>query len=147
MVAMKGRTQSAGFTLIEVLVSILVLAIGLLGVAAILLVSLRNAQGSMEQTSGVVQAYAIMDTMRANKPQAIIGAYDLTEYTCNSPATDNRIGREQADWLTNLRTQLGPSACGRIRCTSLNCEVSVRWNDERATGGAQEREYILSTRL
>lgn len=145
-----GRVRQAkqgGFSLVEVLVSIVVFAIGMLGIAGILLVSMRNAQGAMEQTAGVVQTYAMLDTLRANKAQAIIGNYNLPQYTCSLPSDDNRVGAELAYWIQSAQAQLGPSACGRIVCTSLTCEVSLRWNDERASGGSQERQYTVSTRL
>ena len=133
--------------MIEVLVSILVLAVGMLGIAAILLVSLRNSQGSMEHSQAVVQSYTMLDTLRANKAQAIIGSYNLNSWTCDAPAADSRIGSELATWITALEQEVSPSACGRIVCGSLNCEVSIRWNDERGTGGTDNKIYTLSTRI
>lgn len=144
---MKNGYNQQGFSLIEVMVSLLVLGIGLLGIAALLTVSLRNAQSSSAQNQATIQAYAMLDALRANKSAAIVGQYDLTQYTCNEPATDNRIGAEQAGWIRSLKTEVSPTACGRIRCTSLTCAVSVRWDDTRATGGTSTREYNLTTRL
>lgn len=139
--------RQSGFSLIEVLISMLVLAVGLLGIAALLTVSLRNAQGASSQNQATIQAYAMLDALRANKSAAIVGQYDLTQYTCNEPASDNRIGSEQAGWISSLQAQVSPSACGRIQCTSLTCTVSVRWDDSRASGGSAQREYIMTTRL
>lgn len=140
-------TRQAGFSLIEILISMLVLAIGLLGIAALLTVSLRNAQGSSAQNQATIQSYAMLDALRANKSAAIVGQYDLTQYTCDPPAADSRIGTEQAGWINSLKAQVAPSACGRIQCTSLTCTVSVRWDDSRASGGGGEREYTVATRL
>ena len=142
-----GQASQGGFSLVEVLVSMLVLAVGLLGISALLIVSLQNAQGASSQNQATIQASTMLDAMRANKPAAIVGQYNLSQYTCNTPAEDSRIGTEQANWIRNLHEQVSPTACGRIRCTSLNCEVSVRWDDTRSTGGSEEREYVLSTRL
>ena len=142
-----SKRSQQGASLIEVLVSILVLAIGMLGIAAILLVSLRNSQGAMEHSQAVIQSHAMLDVMRANKPQAIIGGYNLTSWTCDPPTADSRIGTELADFINALDQEVSPSACGRIVCGSLNCTVSVRWNDERGTGGEEEKIYILSTRI
>ena len=139
--------RQSGFSLIEVLISMLVLAVGLLGIAALLTVSLRNAQGSSSQNQATIQAYAMLDALRANKSAAIVGQYDLTQYTCNEPSSDSRIGSEQARWISSLQAQVSPSACGRIQCTSLTCTVSVRWDDSRASGGSEQREYIMTTRL
>lgn len=143
----RGISRQKGFSLIEIMISILVLAIGLLGIAALLTVSLRNAQSSSAQNQATIQAYAMLDALRANKSAAIIGQYDLTQYTCSEPASDSRIGSEQAGWIRSLHAQVAPSACGRIQCTSLTCTVSVRWDDSRASGGSNAREYVLTTRI
>ena len=53
-----------GAGLLEVLIAVLVMGIGLLGIAALQATALRNAQSSMERSQAVVQAYAILDSMR-----------------------------------------------------------------------------------
>jgi type IV pilus assembly protein PilV len=57
-----------GVGMIEVLVAVLILAIGLLGVAALQATALRNSQSAMERSQGVVHAYAVFDSMRASVP-------------------------------------------------------------------------------
>lgn len=141
------KPRQDGFSLVEVMISLLVLSIGLLGISAMLVVSLKNAQGSSAQNQATIQAGAMLDIMRANKPAAIVGQYNLSQYTCTPPAGDSAIGAEQALFINNIQQQVSPSACGRIRCGSLTCEVSVRWDDTRGSGGQQAREYVLSTRL
>ena len=56
-----------GFSLIEVLVALLVLAIGLLGLAALQTTGLKFGHQSYERTQAVLQAYDVIDRMRANK--------------------------------------------------------------------------------
>jgi len=56
-----------GFSLIEVLVALLVLSIGLLGLAALQTTGLKLNHQSYERTQAVLQAYDIIDRMRANK--------------------------------------------------------------------------------
>jgi type IV pilus assembly protein PilV len=60
-----------GFSLIEVLVSILVLSFGLLGVASMLAVGLSGIHTSSMRTQAVVLATDIADRMRANRTTAI----------------------------------------------------------------------------
>lgn len=62
-----GRTSLAGFSLIEVLVALLVLSIGLLGLAALQTTGLTLNHESYGRTQAVLQAYDIIDRMRANK--------------------------------------------------------------------------------
>ena len=55
-----------GFSLIEVLVALLVLSIGLLGLAALQTTSLQYNTGSYFRTQATFLAYDILDRMRAN---------------------------------------------------------------------------------
>lgn len=71
-----GRRGQSGFTLIEVLVAVLVLAVGLIGVAALQSVSLRNNQSTFMRSQATVLAYDLADRMRANVAGANAGSYD-----------------------------------------------------------------------
>lgn len=143
----RNKQRQAGFSLVEIMVSLVVLSVGLLGISAMLITSLKNAQASSAQNQATIQAGTMMDVLRSNKPSAIVGQYNLNQYTCTRPSADNPIGAEQARWITSLQQQVSPTACGRIRCSSLTCEVSIRWDDSRGTGGSEAREYIVTTRL
>lgn len=57
---------AAGFTLIEVLISILVLAIGMFGAAALQLSALRTTQQSSMHTAAMALAADLADKMRMN---------------------------------------------------------------------------------
>ncbi|MCB1554237.1 MAG: type IV pilus modification protein PilV [Xanthomonadales bacterium] len=139
-------TRSRGFSLIEILIAILVMALGMLGIAALQATSLRNAQSAYESSQGVMLTYSIIEAMRANRSAAIIGNYDLTSYTCAAPAGGGVVENDLRDWITNLQSSLGSSACGRIECNSDECEVRIRWDDSRGTGGSSTpREVITST--
>jgi type IV pilus assembly protein PilV len=55
-----------GFSLVEVLVALLVLSIGLLGLAALQTTSLQFNTGSYHRTQATFMAYDIIDRMRVN---------------------------------------------------------------------------------
>lgn len=61
--------NNAGFTLLEVLVSLVILAIGLLGVAGLQVTALANNNSSAQrsQATALVSEYA--DILRSNRPQ------------------------------------------------------------------------------
>lgn len=65
-----SRSGQSGVTLIEILVSILVLSFGVLGVAALHTISLQGAQSSYERTQAVKIAYETLDFIRANRGAA-----------------------------------------------------------------------------
>jgi len=61
---------SRGVSLLEVLIAVLILAIGLLGVAALQASALRNSQSSLERSQAVIYTYTILDSMRSNTANA-----------------------------------------------------------------------------
>ena len=61
------QRMQKGASLLEVLIAVLILAIGLLGIAALQAVTLRNMQGSSDRSVAVIQTYAMFDMMRANR--------------------------------------------------------------------------------
>lgn len=149
--AMKPRCAQAGFGLIEVLVSILVLAVGMLGIAAMQATALRNSQSSYERTQGVVESYSIIDSMRANRAEALIGTYNLADWTCEAPDSISLATSDLRGWIESMQSpdSLGPSACGQIDCDGDGCLVRVRWSDARGSGDSANYDldqYVVETR-
>ena len=60
--------KNTGFTLIEVLIAMLVLAGGLLGLAGLQATSLSNGQSAYNRSQATQLAYQLADNMRANIP-------------------------------------------------------------------------------
>lgn len=58
--------NNQGFTLIEVLITMIVLAIGLLGLAALQTTGLRNSLSAYNRSQATIFAYDLADRMRAN---------------------------------------------------------------------------------
>lgn len=140
------RTQ-AGTSLLEVLIAVLILAIGLLGIAALQSLTLKNTQSASERSAAIIQSYAMLDMMRANRPEAIARLYD-TGWLCEAPEdAGTRVAGDTARWITQLQESVGATACGRIDCGAVTCIVGVRWNDERGTGGDATQEIATQTRL
>jgi type IV pilus assembly protein PilV len=65
------RRFSPGFTLVEVLVSLLVISIGLLGVAKLVLAAVKANDSAYFRGQATNLAYAILDDMRANRAYAL----------------------------------------------------------------------------
>jgi type IV pilus assembly protein PilV len=143
---MSARGHQTGFGLVEVLVAVLVISIGLLGIASLQVLALKNTGSSMERSQAVIQTYSYLEYLRARRDQAVIGSLDLP-MTCDP---DNLPGSqvEQRRWITALRDTLGPASCGAVECQGGGrCTVTVRWNDSRAEGGLEEQELVTETLL
>ncbi|MFD0727318.1 type IV pilus modification protein PilV [Lysobacter brunescens] len=141
--APRTAAHARGVGLIEVLVAVLVLAIGLLGVAALQATALRNSQSSLERSQSVIHIYSIFDAMRANADAARGGAYNMP-LTCAVPGGGSITANDQRQWIQTIQDNLGPTACGQVRCDGPTCTILVRWDDSRA-GGASAQTYSFST--
>lgn len=75
-----------GFSLIEVLVALLVLSVGLLGMAALLAVSLGNTQNANLRTQATNLATAALDMLRANV--ANVGRYGSADFVAGADCAD-----------------------------------------------------------
>ncbi len=134
---MHGRRRSAGFSLIEVLVAVLIVSVGVLGVAGLQLVSLRNNTASMFRTQAFQASYEIIDRARANPEQdysiAIddpVPAFDdCTAQEC-TPAQMRTF--DVATWLTQVQNDL-PAGDAEIvfDAGTSTLTVTVRWQDDR----------------
>lgn len=144
---------SRGVSLLEVLIAVLILAIGMLGVAALQSSALRNSQSSLERSQAVIYTYTILDSMRSNVAIARAGGYNMAMVTgaCTPPAAAADLSvNDRRMWITSLQANMGATACGDINCAAAgaagtsSCVVRVRWNDSRAAGLAAN-ERIVST--
>jgi len=150
--------RSRGFTLIEVLVSMVILAIGLLGLAGLQTTGIRFNQSALLRSQATLCAYDMADRMRANKASAIAGDYARSfgdtkpTQTCTS-ATSNCSGSQMAqadikDWLESLQGL--PSGDGAISVTSSGiATIIVHWNDTRDTSGNSSNltSFTITTQL
>lgn len=66
-----------GFSLLEVLIALLVLAVGLLGLAALQNMGLRFNHQSYERTQATILIEDMIDRMRANPAGVVTGNYNL----------------------------------------------------------------------
>lgn len=141
----RGPRHVAGVGMIEVLIAIVILAFGLLGIAALQMTALRGSQSSLQRSQATVQTYAILDAMRANREAARIGGYNLTSMTCKAPDRGSLAMNDLANWIGSLKQTLGDSACAMVVCGSVECEISVQWDDARADGESDQAVKTVKT--
>lgn len=139
------NNQQYGFTMLEVLVSIVVLAFGLLGLAGLQADGLRNNTSAYMRSQATLMAYDMLDRMRANSIGVKSGDYDnLLDTTPSDPGCiENgcsiaQIAQHDAyEWSQHLAKFL-PSGQGRVTGTGSGSvfTITVMWDDRRtgATG-------------
>ena len=130
-----------GMTLIEILVAIVVLSIGLLGLAGLQLKGIQVNQGSTFRSQAAMLAEDIADRMRADRAGALAGAYSTPANTTFATAP---AGAPPAlvEWLARLSALPGgsvtigpfPFPAGSAPGSVL-IPITVNWVDTRAQTG------------
>ena len=87
----------AGFSLLEVLVALFVLSIGLLGLAALQTTGVKFNQQSYQRTQATLQAYDIIDRMRANRAGGAIHAFFDDVALADKPGSTNCASTSDCD--------------------------------------------------
>lgn len=133
-----------GFSLLEVLVALLVLSIGLLGLAGLSAKGMSSNQSAYYLSQAMVQAYDMADRMRANRGGFAAGNYDNVSGTgsdpgcisagCSSPAL---IAQYDANRWNTANANLLPTGRGTVTVQAGNIRIiTVMWDEQRtgATG-------------
>jgi type IV pilus assembly protein PilV len=127
------RRRNQGFSLLEVLVAVVVFSVGLMGMAGLLMVSVRTNHSSYLRSQAGFLAQSMADRMRANMPALWTNAYNLaypvtgTANACSTGCTITEVvTRDSVLWSNSLR-QFLPAPTARIGCV-LNAGASVPSN-------------------
>lgn len=145
---LRSKVSPRGFSIVEVLVALVVLSIGMLGIAALYVESLRAGRSAIYRTQAVNLASDLADRIRANRNAR--EAYQLTAAgtpaaaRCAPTDTENSVTctpaqlaqDDLARWLEVINTQLPgvPDANPR----TPNGTVNV------APGAAGTRQYTIA---
>lgn len=128
------RTKSwrtyTGFTLIEVLVTVVILSIGILGVGRLQAFSLQQNQNAAQRTQATLLAYDILDRMRSDRQSAISENYDID--LGETPSGDTLAASTLAQWKGALSDpSLLPGGDGSVDLDPANnlVTINVSWNE------------------
>jgi type IV pilus assembly protein PilV len=117
-------TKQHGVSLLEVLVSVLVLGIGLLGVAALQTSSMRHTNSSLEKTMAVILTDTLAELLRANPQAARLGNYAFSDCTGSDV-----LGT--AAWVQDVKQATRADACPVVSWEGDRYTVTISWGDER----------------
>ena len=140
------RFGQSGFSLLEVLITLLIVAIGLMGFAAMMLNSMKNNRTSMQRSMATSYAYDIIDCMRANQAAALGGNYTVTFGGTLSGTTV--AATDVTAWKTELATLL-PAGDGAISFPGggNTVLVEIRWTETVNAGDDASHTWETETTL
>lgn len=143
--------QQAGFTLLEVMISLVIFSVGMLGLAGIQATSLQSNNIAYMRTIAMQSAYDMADIIRASADfdNNVDSTFDNVTTTVGSAPTScaqnvatlpdcsaaQMAAYEIYDWKTNLQNAL-PSGRGSVVRSGTTFTITVMWDQDRtgATG-------------
>ncbi|QQP98069.1 type IV pilus modification protein PilV [Lysobacter enzymogenes] len=135
--AVRRPRSQRGLSLIEVLISVLVLGMGLLGLAMLQTTNLRLAQSSNQRTIATNLGSDLLDDIRSNRLLAAQygGTYLAKDSAqganCSQLNTLTPAQRKDA-YKCRLREALGENAVTRVTVRADNTiRIEVEWSDEK----------------
>ncbi|SDH66383.1 type IV pilus modification protein PilV [Pseudomonas panipatensis] len=158
------RSTNKGFTLIEVLIALLVLAIGLLGMASLTMTSLQGNQSAYLRGQASLLAGDIIERMRGNSAQALLAQspYLVSLTSGNQPSdpdckgtNDGCTPSQQAaqdihDWWLNLQASIPGASATISRAGTNQFQIVISWTEsdsqQRATT-TQAKDFTLRVNL
>lgn len=155
----RAARRQTGFSMIEVLVAVLVLALGLLGFALLQTMNLRFTQSANYRTEATNLAYDLLDQMRANRFRA--GEYagasgadfapgSLAYAPCSRPvAGAATVAGNITRWQCQVVEALGSSAGAAVTYVDGTVQVTITWGDQRwdAQNPDAATSFVVRTRL
>ena len=145
----KNLSKQSGFTLVEVLVAALILAIGLIGIVGLQIHGLRIGVVAENGTSAGSLANQLVESIRLNAANADSYA-TLTASDCPPASTSQHL----LDYCSVHDTFIGRyrshSTNEAVAVSCLNCpdpvpryQVTVSWTEMNQTGSSADNTYVV----
>jgi type IV pilus assembly protein PilV len=141
--------HTAGFTLVEVLVALVVLSIGMLGMARLVLMSAHSNDSAYLRSQATALAYEMLDNIRANMDGATAGGYNVvmgaspaapTSCVGTQCTTAQQAAWDVYRWLQHLSVTTNPNGGGlpngqgsiTVAGNPATATIVVQWDDSAA---------------
>lgn len=143
----KHNQLPQGFTLIEVLVAIVVLAVGILGLVRLQGTAIQQSTIALQRTQATLLGYDIANRIRANRVEARNGGYDsdwgrqASSVDCSVQCSTSQLAAHDiGEWLRAIERKL-PQGDGQVSVAANVATIEVRWRDV-----AQDAQVLVEVR-
>ncbi|TCS36442.1 type IV pilus modification protein PilV [Reinekea marinisedimentorum] len=142
----RASVQS-GATMIEVLVSILIFSVGLLGIATTQTMGLTTTQSAMHRSYAAQLSYELIDIVRSNPEEAenaffsaisidtdstaSFTATNACDTTASACTTTEMANMQMSAWETRLGNVLTGSRATLTSSDEVNFQLIIKWPDFR----------------
>jgi type IV pilus assembly protein PilV len=151
--SLASSTTQRGSSMLEILVTLVIVAIALLGTAGLQLNAMRVGKGSQFRTQAIFMVSDMAERMESNKAEAILGTYavattsavgaaatDCAAAACNSAAlaawdinqwgTNITAALPQPTWIICI-ANVAPPACDAapVPANPITYTIAINWTD------------------
>ena len=153
---------SAGYTLIEIMIAVLIISIGLLAYAGLQMNGLSQTHAALFRSQAAVSASDMTDRIRANLPGSLLGGYRTAETAalakpdCSAGCTPFNLGVNDLKTWQVLLTQSLPLGAGVIACADSDlldanpCSANsihtivISWDDNKDGNADANLQVVVS---
>lgn len=136
--------QARGASLLEVMIAMLVLGIGILGMATLQLQGLRSSQAALNSSQATQYVNLATDLLRANRGAALNGAYNMALGA--SPNGTSLAAQDLIYWKRVVASL--PGGDGSILVNNQGrATITIEWQGRALAGEGQSQQLIIRTDL
>lgn len=149
---MKLPINAKGASLIEVLVTLLILSTTLIALASLQTRSLQFNQSAYFRSQANMLAYDILDRIRIYDARGNAGEnlsdYNMAATSSLPSATAPLSAADRFQWIRNLGSTL-PGATGQIECNNQTrkCLVTIQWQELTGLDGNGSITFSYEARI
>lgn len=137
-----GLVTARGSSLVEVLVTLVIVAVGMLGLAGLQLNSVQSANSSVQRFEASLLAQNILERMRANRPQAVQGQYEIALGDLGGGG--GLTGDDLAEWKAALAAL--PDGDGSIEMDDRMVTITIQWTNADGNNASGDETSVLRIR-
>ncbi len=142
-----------GFTMIEVLVALIILAVGLLGVAGVQTLAMKSSTNSHIRSQVNLLTVSMVERIRANALGALNSSYDNisvkgTDPGCGGGCSASQLAQQDVfQWFSELQANVPGFTGASIDYGNGMAEVTINWTERDLSNDAVAQTYQLDARV
>lgn len=127
------KLNNRGFSLIEVLISMVIIAIGLLGAMALQVTSLKEEQVSTYRNNATLIAQSVLEEIRANR----VNAADYNIASGANATAGTSIAAVDLQSFKAAAAELLPNGDGAVvvNTATATATINLQWSESRVKNG------------